>query len=92
VTCGFFNSLLTNSWRRDAIDYDLTPEQGASSRDGKRSLCESLRVSRKRVLQRRVLNLGALNTTQLDQAQQLGVRDAIEVAAQIGVHYLASSA
>ena len=28
------------------------------------SLCESLRVSRKRVLQRRVLHLGELNTTQ----------------------------
>jgi hypothetical protein len=34
------------------------------------SLCESLRVSRKRVLQRRVLNLGELNTTQLERWQR----------------------
>ncbi len=31
------------------------------------SLCESLRVSRKRVLQRQVLHLGELNTTQLER-------------------------
>src|SRR5580704_8557230 len=34
------------------------------------SLCESLRVSRKRVLQRRVLHLGELNTTQLESWQR----------------------
>jgi hypothetical protein len=34
------------------------------------SLCESLRVSRKRVLQRRVLNLGELNTTELERWQR----------------------
>ena len=43
-------------------------------KDGKRhiyySLCESLRVSRKRVLQRRVLHLGELNTTQLERWQR----------------------
>jgi transposase len=43
-------------------------------KDGKHhiyySLCESLRVSRKRVLQRRVLNLGELNTTQLERWQR----------------------
>ena len=40
-------------------------------KDGKHhiyySLCESLRVSRKRVLQRRVLHSGELNTTQLER-------------------------
>ena len=43
-------------------------------KDGKHhvyySLCESLRVSRKRVLQRRVLHLGELNTTQLERWQR----------------------
>lgn len=43
-------------------------------KDGKRhiyySLCESLRVSRKRVLQRQVLHLGELNTTQLERWQR----------------------
>jgi hypothetical protein len=43
-------------------------------KDGKHhiyySLCESLRVSRKGVLQRRVLNLGELNTTQLERWQR----------------------
>jgi len=34
------------------------------------SLCESLRVNRKRVLQRRVLHLGELNTTQLERWQR----------------------
>ena len=34
------------------------------------SLCESLRVRRKRVLQRRVLHLGELNTTQLERWQR----------------------
>ena len=34
------------------------------------SLCESLRVSRKRVLQRQVLHLGELNTTQLERWQR----------------------
>jgi hypothetical protein len=34
------------------------------------SLCESLRVSRKRVLQRRVLHLGELNSTQLERWQR----------------------
>ena len=43
-------------------------------KDGKQhiyySLCESLRVSGKRVLQRRVLHLGELNTTQLERWQR----------------------
>jgi transposase len=43
-------------------------------KDGKHhvyySLCESLRVSGKRVLQRRVLHLGELNTTQLERWQR----------------------
>ena len=43
-------------------------------KDGKHhvyySLCERLRVSRKRVLQRRVLHLGELNTTQLERWQR----------------------
>ena len=43
-------------------------------KDGKHhiyySLCESLRVSRKRELQRRVLHLGELNTTQLERWQR----------------------
>ena len=43
-------------------------------KDGKQhiyySLCESLRVSRKGVLQRRVLHLGELNTTQLERWQR----------------------
>jgi transposase len=43
-------------------------------KDGKRhvyySLTESLRVSRKRVVQRTVLHLGELNTTQVDQWQR----------------------
>ena len=43
-------------------------------KDGKHhiyySLCESLRVSRKRVLQRQVLHLGELNTTQLERWQR----------------------
>jgi transposase len=34
------------------------------------SLCESTRLSRRRVLQRRLLNLGELNTTQLEQWQR----------------------
>jgi transposase len=34
------------------------------------SLCESLRISGKRVLQRRVLHLGELNTTQLERWQR----------------------
>ena len=34
------------------------------------SLCESLRVGRKGVLQRRVLHLGELNTTQLERWQR----------------------
>ena len=34
------------------------------------SLCESLRVSRKRVLQRQVLHLGELNTTQFKSWQR----------------------
>jgi transposase len=42
----------------------------ARTKDGKRhtyySVCESLRVSRDRVIQRQVLHLGELNTTQLD--------------------------
>ncbi len=43
-------------------------------KDGKHhiyySLCESLRVSRKRVLQRQVLHLGELNTTQIERWQR----------------------
>ena len=43
-------------------------------KDGKRhmyySLTESLRVSRKRVVQRTVLHLGELNTTQVEQWQR----------------------
>lgn len=43
-------------------------------KDGKRhiyySLCESLRVSRKRVLQRQVLHLGELNTSQVERWQR----------------------
>jgi hypothetical protein len=35
------------------------------------SLCESLRVSRKRVTQRTVLHLGELNTTQIDRWQRI---------------------
>jgi hypothetical protein len=34
------------------------------------SLCESTRLSPRRVLQRRLLNLGELNTTQLEQWQR----------------------
>jgi Transposase DDE domain len=43
------------------------------------SLCESLRVSRKRVLQRQVLHLGELNTNQLERWQRT-----IEVIAEDG--------
>jgi hypothetical protein len=49
------------------------------------SLCESLRVSRKRVLQRRVLHLGQLNTTQFERWQRTievqggGTQDVAEV-------------
>jgi transposase len=43
-------------------------------KDGKEhlyySLCESLRVSRKRVVQRKVLHLGELNTTQVERWQR----------------------
>ncbi len=43
-------------------------------KDGKRhlyySLCESLRVNRKRVIQRTVLHLGELNTTQIERWQR----------------------
>ncbi len=43
------------------------------TKDGKThtyySVCESLRVSRDRVVQRQVLHLGELNTTQLDAWQ-----------------------
>ena len=46
------------------------------------SLCESLRVSRKRVLQRRVLHLGELNTTQLERWQRT-----IEVVEEDGRRY-----
>ena len=45
-------------------------------KDGKRhvyySLTESLRVSRQRVVQRRVLHLGELNTTQVERWQRSG--------------------
>ena len=44
------------------------------TKDGKRhvyySLTESIRLSRRRVRQRRVLNLGELNTTQIEQWQR----------------------
>jgi transposase len=43
------------------------------------SLCESVRLSRKRVVQRRVLNLGELNTTQVERWQR-----SIEVIQQEG--------
>ena len=43
------------------------------------SVCESVRVSRRRVLQRKVLHLGELNTTQLDRWQR-----AIEVVCESG--------
>jgi hypothetical protein len=43
------------------------------------SLCESVRLSRNRVMQRRVLNLGELNTTQLERWQR-----SIEVIQQEG--------
>ena len=43
------------------------------------SLCESLRVSGRRVIQRRVLSLGELNTTQLERWQR-----SIEVVQQEG--------
>ncbi|HEY5753911.1 MAG TPA: hypothetical protein VIT21_12230 [Chthoniobacterales bacterium] len=52
-------------------------------KDGKEhiyySVCESVRVSRRRVLQRKVLHLGELNTTQLDRWQR-----AIEVVCESG--------
>ena len=52
-------------------------------KDGKEhvyySLCESLRVSGRRVIQRRVLTLGELNTTQLERWQR-----SIEVIQQEG--------
>ena len=45
----------------------------ARTKDGKThhyySVCESLRVHRARVVQRQVLHLGELNTTQLDSWQ-----------------------
>ena len=34
------------------------------------SLCESIRLSRNRTIQRRVLNLGELNTTQIERWQR----------------------
>ena len=43
------------------------------------SLCESVRLSAQRVIQRRVLNLGELNTTQLERWQR-----SIEVIQQEG--------
>jgi hypothetical protein len=43
------------------------------------SLCESVRLSATRVIQRRVLNLGELNTTQLERWQR-----SIEVVQQEG--------
>ena len=52
-------------------------------KDGKEhvyySLCESVRLSATRVIQRRVLNLGELNTTQLERWQR-----SIEVVQQEG--------
>jgi hypothetical protein len=43
-------------------------------KDGKEhvyySLCESIRLSRERTIQRRVLNLGELNTTQIERWQR----------------------
>ena len=49
-------------------------------------LRESLRVSRKRVLQRRVLHLGELNTTQLERWQRT-----IEVVEEDGRRYRCGS-
>jgi hypothetical protein len=43
------------------------------------ALCESVRLSRNRVFQRRVLNLGELNTTQVERWQR-----SIEVIQQEG--------
>ena len=43
------------------------------------SLCESIRLSRNRTIQRRVLNLGELNTTQIERWQR-----SIEVIEQKG--------
>ena len=52
-------------------------------KDGKEhvyySLCESIRLSRNRTIQRRVLNLGELNTTQIERWQR-----SIEVIEQKG--------
>jgi len=52
-------------------------------KDGKEhvyySLCESIRLSRERTIQRRVLNLGELNTIQLERWQR-----SIEVKARLG--------
>jgi hypothetical protein len=52
-------------------------------KDGKEhvyySLCESIRLSRDRTIQRRVLNLGELNTTQIERWQR-----SIEVIEQEG--------
>jgi len=52
-------------------------------KDGKEhvhySLCESIRLSRNRTIQRRVLNLGELNTTQIERWQR-----SIEVIEQEG--------
>jgi hypothetical protein len=48
-------------------------KQRTRTKDGKThiyySVCESLRVRRDRVVQRQVLHLGELNTTQLDAGQ-----------------------
>ena len=64
------------------IDEDVAAGQNACvflkthrvSKDGKEhvyfSLCESLRLGRKRVLQRQVLHLGELNGHQLDRWQR----------------------
>jgi hypothetical protein len=58
-------------------------EASCSSQDGKEhvyySLCESIRLSRDRTIQRRVLNLGELNTTQIEPWQR-----SIEVIEQEG--------
>jgi hypothetical protein len=55
-------------------------------KDGKEhvyySLCESIRLSRDRTIQRRVLNLGELNTTQIERWQRS--IEVIEQEARLG--------
>ncbi|MBV9489744.1 MAG: IS1634 family transposase, partial [Verrucomicrobia bacterium] len=64
-------------------DQDVFLKRHLIRKDGKRhvyySLCESVRLSKNRVMQRRVLNLGELNTTQVERWQR-----SIEVIQQEG--------